>query len=298
MEVQVEERNEMLTEEEESALKSPEEPTEKVTTTTPEEKVETETVAPADTEKEAESQIQPEVVLAKDGKNVIPFSVLEKERAEVKSLKAEIEALKAKQITELSPKAVQEPQTPLDAESLAKKLYESEEGAAEVINMIRNEAYNTGVSAGRTSAFNLAFETKVEQIKNENPWLTPDLEEIALVLAKRKMTEPGFNPNDLNSLVKMANESVSDLKKLIKMDALVVDEAKIREDERKKTTEELMAKLNITPPKTTTLTGVRNVGTETGNKLDHVDSLSGIDYEDALLQLTPAEKEALLLRSK
>ncbi len=285
--------------------------------TTPEEpKVEIKEPSPPESVVEVKTETQPKVkpeefippqiegILTKDGKNVIPFSVLEQERTKRQQVEAELTELRKPKV-EVQPKVIQpEPKTEegIDFNALAEKLYGSQDGAAEVLKMVFEAGTKIASEAGSTAAerstLTARFQDKVEVIKAQNPWLKDAAEELVTLMAsKRIQADPAFNPNDLNSLVRVTEEAMKEVKSLLKVDVPQIDEAKIRKDEREKATKEIMQTFNITVPKVVTLAGARNANPDIQNKFDTLDELNGIEFEEAFGQLTPQERAAFLVRT-
>ena len=306
----VEASQEFLTEAEEAALNAPDTKDDEPVTTT--EKVETKETSPPETEVQAEvppktveepppeEPVQPpaEGILAKDGRNVIPFSVLEQERFKRQQLESELAELR-KQPPEAKvqpqPK-VQEPQPEaVDFKTLAEKLYESPEGAAEALKMVFEEGARMAREVSQKSSFEMRFQEKIGELKSQNKWLTGPVEELAFNVAKRKVAEnPNFNINDVNDWIKAADEAVKETKELIKPDAKAFDTEAERKKIREEITKEVMQKFNITPAKPTTLSGVRNLSPDIVSKFDQLKALSGIEFEEAFAELTSQEQEAFL----
>jgi len=265
-------------------------------------------------------------IIAKDGKNFIPFSVLEEERAAKKAAIEDKQRLEA-EIVELrkpKPEPVREPvkeelkkpePPPVDFKVLGKKLYESEDGAAEVLQQI----FEAGKKAGEQSAVTVAettakaatvehdFKREVERIKTANPWIQgdPDVEETISRRALRLMDERKLGEHDIVGMVRAAEDAVTWAKGKFRVDEPKVDiQAEITKAvetavkaERDKVTKEILAKFNIKESDAVTLSDVRNLSPDVTSKFDELDKLYGIDYEEALGQLTPEERDAYLSRA-
>ena len=258
---------------------------------------------------------KPEGVLARDGKNVIPFSVLEEERTKRQALESEIAELKkvkppAEPVVEPKPK----PDFKIDSKALASKLYESAEGAEEVLSTLVKkieEAYDAGKAAASEAATTVTteveFQKEIEKIKAENPWIDPGIdgepshmETYLFNLALEKMEKANIKPNDVKGMVKAAREAVAEGKIKFKVDqppglteaAIVEREKKAREAAIR----EVLVKFNIKEPDAVTLAGLRNASSSSVTKLDDIDKLSGLDYEEAFSQLTPEERDIVLRR--
>lgn len=268
------------------------EPKEKVEAQPPkEEKVEAEPVEP-------KPEPRPEGILTKDGKNVIPFTVLEKERAERQRLAEELAELKKPKVEpKAEPRVEKQPEAKpeIDFKAIADKAYESVEGMAEALQTM----YEAGKKAAETVAPSAVqkivtaekYSEKVEKIKTDNPWIKGPVEDFIVDLASRKMrSDPTFNGNDLNSLVRITEEAVNEVKGMLSPQA-PVDEKKIRQDEREKVTAELMKKFNITKPKVNTLGSIRNADPNIEDKFESIQAKTGIEYEEAMRELTPRERE-------
>ena len=327
--------NELLMEEEANALKEKlplgdeEEPT-----STEEEKVVVEgEPSPPEKKEEAPAKAAPEVkppepppvaidgVLTKDGKNVIPFNVLEQERTKrqesEKQAKETADRLAAAEaeLTELKkpkkeapppPPAKEEVKPTVDFKELGKKLYESEEGAAEVLEKVFNMGAEAGRAGGAEAAVSTtiekSFQDEVAKIKGDNPWITPGFVESSLFnRGLELMEERGINPNDLKGMLQAARDAVTEGKQLFKVDTPSKENLQSEIDKAVKSavdknTKDILAKFNIKEPEITTLADVRNLSPDITSKFDELDKLVGIDYEEAYSLLTPKEKEAYNMR--
>jgi len=312
----------LLTEDEAGALEAP--PNEDEPETTSEEiKVETEEPSPPVEEppketpppegtpkaeaKPEDTQVHIDGVLTKDGKNVIPFSVLEQERAKRQELEAKLaEATKPKEpppaeVPPPPPKAA----TPadiakelgIDFKVLSEKAYESQEGMAEVLATVLQAgiqiAQKEGQGAGTKGAASILYEKEVAQIKKDNPWLKDEAEEVCFTIAQKEIrNNPNFNPENVGDWLDATKNAIAKTKALLKIDQKPFD----AEAERKRLTEEvttqLMQKFNIKPSKVTTLAGIRNVSPDLTTKIEHVASLNGLDFEEAYGKLTSSERDA------
>lgn len=303
-----------LTEEEEAALKSPPETNTDEEGTTPpeEEKVEKEeTAAPetgetkVETTPEAKVEVTPQIdgIIAKDGKNFIPFAVLEQERAKRQALEAElVEARKPR--VEPQPQAqtkTQEYPAGIDFKAMAKQLYSSEEDAAVVLQNI----FDAGIQAAQTAGSNVSdartFEhlwgIETNTIRAENPWLTPLYEGVVQLVVNDSLAKNPIVPGDLRGLAQRTREVVSGVKKELRIGEKPFDVEGERKKIRTEVTNELMQKFNISKPKVTTLAGVRNVNPDVSSKFERIDQLSGIDLEEAIGLLTSSERDAYLRRT-
>jgi hypothetical protein len=253
-----------------------------------------------------------EGILTKDGKNVIPYGVLEEERAKRQRLEAEIAELKkpkAEPGPTAAPKPEAKPQSVVEVDSilqsmgvdvnnLAAKAYESQDNMAEVLKTMLATgiqiARQTAQDQGAQGASQIIYESKINQLKVSNPWLTPELEKVATVFAEEEMrVNP---PKSIDDFVEAATKGIAKAKDLTRAGQPAFDPEAERKKIRDEVTKEVMAKFNIKPAKVTTLSGVRNVNPDVTSKFDELDKLSGIDFEDAFGQLTPAEKDAFLRR--
>lgn len=307
---------ELMSEEEAEAFNKP--PEEEVAEQPEKVEAEPEKVEPepeVKPEEKLEEEQKPEGILAKDGKNVIPFSVLEEERTKRQALESEIAELK--KVKQPPPEPVAEPKPKpdfkIDSKALASKLYESAEGAEEVLATLAKkieEAYDAGrvaaTEAATTATTEVEFQKEIEKIKAENPWIPdskggePSLIETTLFnLALKKMEAAGIKQTDVKGMVRVAREAVAEGKILFKVDQPSVTEAAIVEREKKArdaAIKEVLAKFNIKEPDAVTLANLRSASSSSVTRLDDIDKLSGLDYEEAFSQLTPEERETVLRR--
>lgn len=324
----------ILTEEEEQALKNPQANDDEPETTSDEPKVEKEEPSPPEPGEKVEPKpgeepapakkpepkpavepLTPSIdgILTKDGKNVIPFNVLEQERAKRQQLEAELAEFKK---PKAEVKATAEPQPEvkpqqafdvkailqgmgIDVKNLAAKAYESQDNMAEVLEIMLATgiqiAHQTAQAEGKQGANEIIYETKINQLRAaNNTWLTPELEKIATVFAQDEMM--ANPPKSVDDFVAAAEKSLTKVKELFKVGQPAFDPEAERKKIREEETKNIMAKFNIKPAKVTTLSGVRNVNPESQNKFDALDQLGGIDFEDGLGKLTPEERDAYLRR--
>jgi len=257
-------------------------------------------------------------IIAKDGKNYIPFNVLEEERAAKKlaveekqrleSEIAELKKAKVEPVKELAP--IKEPDKkidapPIDFKVIAKKAYESEDGMAEALQQMfeagKVEASKAGATAGRTTTIETEFAREAARIKSANSWITPGLREDAVYnRALSIMQERKLASDDLAGMVKAAEDAVSEMKKEFRVDEPKIDlEAERKKMEAEitaKVTKDILAKFNIKESDAVTLADVRNASPNLLNKFDEIDKLIGIDYEEAIGQLSSEERQAFLRR--
>lgn len=325
----------VLTEDEEEALKNPPAESDEPEPTAEEPKVETTEPSPPEPGKEGEPKpagepepdkkpdgepLPPPIdgILTKDGKNVIPFNVLEQERAKRQQLEAELaEFKKPKEPTVTAqPKTEATPQPQaeqgdinsilkdlgIDAKTLAAKAYESQDGMAELVDSLKTAiatgiqiARKTAHEEGEQSATGVLYEAKINQLKAANSWMTPDLEKIATVFAHDEMVKNP--PKSIDDYVDAAEKGIAKVKELTSVGRPAFDPKVERDKIREEVTKEVMAKFNIKPSKVTTLSGVRNVNPEVLNKFDQLDQLNGLEYEEAFASLTSQEREAYLRRT-
>ncbi len=249
-------------------------------------------------------------IIAKDGKNFIPFSVLEEERTKRQQLEAEVAELRKPKPPEPVKEPVREPvrepekvePPPIDFKALGKKLYESEDGAAEVLQQMfqagMKAGEESGAKAGKSISVETEFQREVNKIRDANPWAVgdPDTEAALYNHALGLMEKRNVASDDLRGMVKAAEDAVAWGKAKFRIDEPKVDlQAEIDKavkTEREKVTKEILAKFNIKEPEVTTLANVRNVNPDVTSKFDELSKLTGIDYEEAYGQLTPEEKEA------
>ncbi len=192
-------------------------------------------------------------------KNLLPYSVLEEEKAKTRAVEAELEELR-------------KPKDPeIDFQALGKKFYESEEGAAEVLQSMHEQgikvgqkvAAETAASVIKSTAIESKFQDKVKELKGANPWITPGLIENTLVnRAFELINERKVTRYDLDGVVKAAEDAIAEGKKVFRIDEPKVD-----------------------------------VKATIKSKFDEIDKLSGIEFEEAYGQLTPEEREAFLGRT-
>ncbi len=305
----------IFTDGEQEALKQPDdepETNEAVTGPTPETVVAAEPAPPveepakveeAQVEPKPEPEVKPEGILTKDGKHVIPFDVLEKERSEKRELQERLEKLEA------ASRGAAKPTKGIDFKAMAARLYENPEGAAEVLQAMFHAGVSSAQTVSQTTAQSAAlkqvndyfFQEKVNAIKDANPWLTGRIENVALSVALDMAREiPNFDPNNLGQVNRLVDDAVVETRKLVKVDVQPFDaeaeRKKIREEEQAKATKEVMAKFNLSEPGHRTLAGVRNLAPEVTNEFDELDKLSGVRLERALEKLSPEKYDAYMNR--
>ena len=257
-------------------------------------------------------------IIAKDGKNFIPFSVLEEERtkrqdAETRrqQLEAEVAELKkpkpAEPVKEPEPVKKVEVPPPIDFKAMGKKLYDSEDGAAEVLQQIfeagKKAGEQSGATAAKSTSMELDFKKEVERIKGANPWIAGDpiVEGVLFNRALQIMDERKIPQDDLGGMVKAAEDAVAEGRKKFRVDDpkidLQVEIDKAVKAAVEKNTKEVLAKFNIKEPDAVTLANVRNLNPEITSKFDEIDTKVGIDFEEAYGLLTPEERDAYLRRT-
>jgi len=318
----------VLTEDEEEALKNPPVESDELETTSEEPKVETKEPSPPEPGKEEEPKpagepepkpvVEPlpppiDGILTKDGKNVIPFNVLEQERAKRQQLEAELAELKKPKVAVAEPKLEATPQPKagpgdvdsilkdlgIDVTTLAAKAYESQDNMAEVLKTMLATgiqiARKTAHEEGEQSATGVLYEAKINQLKAANPWMTPVLERVAREFA---IDELAVKPaKSIDDFIAAAEVGIAKVKELTSAGRPAFDPEAERKKIREEETKNIMAKFNIKPSKVTTLSGVRNVNPEVLNKFVELDQLNGLEYEDAFASLTQQEREAYLRRT-
>ena len=331
---------ELFSEEEAEALKIDPSKSDEMETTSPEEeKVETEVASPP-TEKKPTEEPKPEEeakppseppaeekppsidgILTKDGKNFIPFKVLEEERAKRQQLETELEELKKPKPEERKPappakeevvptKAEVATKVALDikamAKNLADKTYASPEEAeeafgtllqtvADLVEGVKSEAKETASSMARTATIQSKFEEKVLAMKAQNPWIQGDVEDHLVMKAAKLISERKVAPDDLEGMVKAAEDAVAEGKKLFRVEEPKIDieaeRKKARDQGKAEALKEIQAKFNL-KEMPTTLSDVTNVNPDVISKFDELDKLLGFEFEEAYGQLTPEEQEA------
>lgn len=244
-------------------------------------------------------------IIAKDGKNFIPFTVLEEERTKRQAVEAELAELKKPKEPAREPTPIRaEPKVELpDFKALGKKLYESEDGAAEVLQSVWDLAQKaatatataTASSVATTTAVGAEFEKRVLVMKKENPWIQGSVENFLVMKAADLMAERKLAPNDLEGMLQAATDAVNEGKKIFRVNEPKVDVEKARKEGYDAGVKALMAKLNI-KEEPVTLANLRNVNPDVLSRFDEMEKLSGIDFEEAYGQLTPEEKDAFLQR--
>ena len=319
----------LLTEDEAAAFSNPVVENDEPETTSEDEKVDTGEPSPPEPEKQPEAEPQPapdpskvtprvepeptptpqiDGIITRDGKNFIPFGVLEQERSKRQQLEVELaEARKPKPAepvpaTERKPEATPQPidlddlftKQGVNVEALAAKAYESQEGMAEVLKAVLTVGVNVGRQTarqtGEESARGVLFNEKITHLKAANAWLTPELEAISFMFAEQEAAKNP--PKDVDALLKITEGALTKVKAMIKADQPAFDPEAERRKIRDEVTNEVMQKFNIKPAKIQTLGGVRNMNPEILSKFQQLDTLSGLDYEDAYAELTPQEKSA------
>jgi len=341
--------NELLSEEEVEALKTVP-PIDEPEPTSEEQKVDIKEPSTPEGEKKVEAEPKPKVeepakkveepvrepepkeekpptidgIIAKDGKNYIPFTVLEEERAAKKTALEDKQRLEAK-VAELEkkaaepppkvepPPAAEPPKQKVDLKALAKDFatntYKSEEDAVlaaenlikNIVDVVREEVKGTTEKAVRSSTEETEFKREAARIKSANPWITAGFVEEAIVnralvlMSERKV-------DDLTGMVKASEDAVAEAKIQFRVNEPKIDlkaeREKMAKEIRDQVTKEILAKFNIKEPGPVTLSDVRNVSPDVLSKFDEIDKLSGIDYEEAVGQLKPEEREAYLKRGE
>jgi hypothetical protein len=261
-------------------------------------------------------------ILAKDGKNVIPFSVLEDERSKRQALETEIAELRKKP-PEPPPKVeVRPPEEPakpkIDLKALAKDFatntYKSEEDAViaaenlitNLVEMVTEQIKGTATEVVKTTTLEAEFTREVERIKTANPWITEGkvgekptpIENALFARALEIMDDRKVTQTDVRGMVKAAEDAVAEGKTKFKVDQpdLKTEVEKARKEGFESGTKALMAKLNI-KEEPQTLADVRNVNPNLNSKFEEMDNLIGVDLEEAYAALTPEEREGYLRRT-
>jgi hypothetical protein len=257
-------------------------------------------------------------IIAKDGKNYIPFSVLEEERAAKKQAiedrqRLEAEVAELKKPKEPVKEPVREPERkveappPIDFKAIAHTAYESEEGMATALQQMfeagKQVAIEAGTTAGKATTIETEFTREAMKLKGDNPWITPGFVEDSIYNgALRIMAERKVSTDDLPGMVQAAKDAVAEGKKMFRVDEPKIDLKSEVEKAAKiayeKAVKDVMAKFNIKETEPQTLSDVRNVNPDVLNKFDELDKLTGIDFEEAYGQLKPEEREAFLRRGE
>ena len=329
---------EQLTEEEEAAFKAtppmddeeePETaPGEKTAETEPlpEEKEEVskpETKVEPEPEKKEEKPPTIDGIIARDGKNYIPYNVLEEERTakkvaleEKQRLEAENAELK-KKVAEPAPKKKEPEPTPKEepafdldafAKEVAKKTYASEDDAVEAIKnlivTISEKASKVGAEAAVNATAQAEFKKEASRIKTANPWIKPGVMEAAIAFrAKELIAEREIANDDFAGTVQAAEDAVAEAKIQFRVDEPKIDrQAEINKAVKvavEKNTNEILAKFNLKQESgVKTLGNIKNLNPDVVSKFDELDKLNGIDFEEAFAQLSPEEKEKFLERTR